>query len=126
MIRNCCESLDLVALLILHFFVSSDNFSLFSKVFSHLGDLTHVLTLETDNLLEGFLIHSYHFHILSEMHVLIVRILIGERLACLHALLYRQIRLPWWELKLHVFSKRYRLYRMNRLGNIHLGHLLES
>ena len=126
MISNCCESLDLVALLILHFFVSFDNFPLFGKVFSHLGDLTHVLTLEIDNLFEGFLIHSYHLHILSEMHVLIVRILIGERLAGLQALLYWQIRLSCWELKLHVFSKRYRLYRMNRLGNIHLGDLSQS
>lgn len=54
----------------LHLFVGLKDLPFFGEILPHVHYLVHIVTLEVDYLLEGFLVHVNHLHILREVHLL--------------------------------------------------------
>lgn len=109
-IRDSSKPRDLVSLLHFHLLISLDDLSLLCKVFSHLVYLAHVLALEVNDLLEGFLVHPNHLHVLWIVLVLklVLRsltLLLLPSLALLNGLSL-QFPLKWLRVELAHRSKR--------------------
>lgn len=64
------QTLDFCLLLGLEMFIGRKYFPLFGKPFTHVDNLLHVLILEVYNLFECSLIHWYHLHVFTVVHVL--------------------------------------------------------
>ena len=72
MLRHSHQALHLSLLLVPHGLISVHDLALLGKVLPHLHNLVHVLVLKLYNLLEGFLVHSDHLHILLVVLVLLL------------------------------------------------------
>lgn len=64
MLGHSRQSVNFLMLLMLHRFICGEYLTFFGEVLSHVHDLVHVLIFKVYNLLESFLVHIDHLHVL--------------------------------------------------------------